>query len=71
MLIKIKVIPNSKNVKIRKEKEILIVNVNTIAKEGKANKRLIDILSKYYSKPKSSIKIIKGLKSKNKIIEII
>lgn len=44
--------------------------VNKPAVEGKANKALIDLLSGYFDVPKSSIEIIKGHKSKNKIVEI-
>ena len=47
-----------------------MVKVNAPAKEGKANKKLVEILSKHFSKPKSSIRIVKGLTSKNKVIEI-
>jgi len=38
--------------------------------EGRANAELIKLLSKFFSVPKSQVKIIKGLKSKKKIIEI-
>ena len=70
MKIQVKVIPNSRKVKVEKNKAGLRVKVNAPAKEGKANKRLVEILAKYLSKPKLSIKIIKGLTSKNKVIEI-
>lgn len=39
--------------------------------KGQANRELIDILSKYFKKPKSNIKIVCGEKSKSKIIEIM
>ena len=38
--------------------------------EGKANSRLITILSDYFNVPKSSITIVKGSLSKRKVIEI-
>ena len=38
--------------------------------ENKANLELIKMLSKYFKTPKSNIKIIRGEKSKNKVIEI-
>jgi hypothetical protein len=69
--IRVEVIPNSKEAKVEEKSEgVLRVKVDAPAREGKANKRLIEILSKYFLKPKSSIKIIKGLTSKNKEIEI-
>ena len=49
----------------------LIVYVKEVAVENKANESLIKVLSKYYDKPKSSIKIIRGATSRNKVIEII
>lgn len=69
--IQVKVIPNSKEAKIKEESEkILKVKVDAPAREGKANKRLIEILARHFSKPKTSIKIVKGLTSKNKVVEI-
>lgn len=38
--------------------------------DGKANEELIKFLSIEWKTPKSKIKIIKGLTSKNKIIEV-
>lgn len=49
----------------------LIVYVKEAAIENKANEALIKVLSKYYDKPKSSIKIIRGVTNRNKVVEII
>ena len=68
--IQVKVIPNSRELRVKEIEGALKVKVDAPAKEGKANKRLIEILSKYLSKPKSSIKIIRGLTSRNKVIEV-
>ncbi|MBQ1298526.1 DUF167 domain-containing protein [Candidatus Saccharibacteria bacterium] len=38
--------------------------------DGEANVSLIKLLSKYLDVPKTSIKIIRGANSRNKIIEI-
>ncbi len=70
MKLLIKVIPNSKQEKIVKERERLKVYVKSPAIEGKANKALIVLLSKYFNTKKNNITIISGLKSRNKIIEI-
>ena len=40
------------------------------AKEGKANKALIELLADYYEVSKSLVRIVSGLKVKNKIVEI-
>ncbi|MGB7533576.1 MAG: DUF167 domain-containing protein [Halobacteriota archaeon] len=69
--VNVKVVPNSKKAKVEQtEGGVLRVNVDAPAKEGKANKRLVEILAKYFSKPKSSIRIVKGQTSKNKVVEI-
>jgi len=38
--------------------------------DGKANEALIKLLTKHFSVPKNKIKIVSGLTSKNKTIEI-
>ena len=50
---------------------VYIVKVNAPAAEGRANERLIELLSEHFKRPKRNISIIKGFKSKNKLIEII
>ena len=71
MKIVVKVVANARRPGVSDEGDILKVRVDAPPVEGKANKRLIEILSEYYNKPRSSFKIISGLKSKHKIIEIL
>jgi len=40
------------------------------AVEGKANKRLIEMLAEHFGAKKSGIRIVSGLKSRNKVAEI-
>ena len=47
----------------------LTIYLRAKAHDGEANDALIRLLSKYYRVPKTSIKIIRGAKSKSKIIE--
>jgi len=47
-----------------------VIKVKATATEGRANERLIELLSKHLKIPKRNISIIRGLKSKNKIIDI-
>ena len=68
--IQVKVIPGAKEAMVEEGKGVLRVKVDAPAREGKANKRLVEILAEHFSKPKSSLKIVKGLTSKNKMIEI-
>lgn len=47
-----------------------IVRVNVPPIEGKANKRIVELLSEHFDCPKSSVVLQKGTKSKMKIFEI-
>ena len=65
---KIKISPNaSKNEIVKKEGEIKI-KITAQPIEGKANKALIEFLSKEFKIPKTSIEIIKGETSKEKTL---
>jgi uncharacterized protein (TIGR00251 family) len=46
------------------------VRVNEVPEGGKANERVIELLSEYFKVPKSSIKIKYSQTSKNKVIVI-
>lgn len=46
------------------------IYVTTLPEDGKANKKVIELLAKEFKIPKSSLEIIKGQKSKDKIIVI-
>ncbi len=49
----------------------LIIKTREAPIENKANLAVIDLLSEYFHIPKTSITIVKGLKSKSKIVEIL
>ncbi len=66
MIINVKVKTNCSKERII-EGSILKVELKNKAEKGQANKELINLLSKHYGK---RIRIIKGLKSKNKLIEV-
>ena len=66
----IKVKPGSSQEKIVETNEgELTIYLRAKAHDGEANDALIKMLSKYYKVPKTSINIIRGAKSKSKIIE--
>ena len=50
--------------------DALEVRVTAAAEKGKANKAVIDLLSKHYKVPKSAIVILGGENTRNKIIKI-
>ena len=70
MQINIKVMPGAKRNMVKDEGGILKVYTTAPAVEGKANKAIVPILSKYLVVKKSQIEIIKGLKSRSKIVII-
>ena len=46
------------------------VSVNAPAHEGKANRAVIELLSDYFSVPKSKVKIVRGQAVRKKIVSI-
>lgn len=70
LLIKIKIVPNSSKNDIIVDGDLVKVKVTAQPVENKANKALIEFLSKKINIPKSSIEIVKGLTSKEKTLLI-
>lgn len=70
MKLNVRVVPNAKHNKIVKETDRYKVYLTALAVEGKANKMLIEFLAKHFSVKKRQVKIIKGEKSRNKIVEV-
>ena len=70
LIIRIKIVPNSSKNDIIKEDEFIKVKVTAQPIENKANKALIEYLSKNFKIPKTNIEIIKGSTSKDKTILI-
>ncbi|MBP3821724.1 DUF167 domain-containing protein [bacterium] len=67
-IFKIKISPNSKKNEIIKSDDGTKIKITAQPIDGKANKALIEFLSKFFKIPKTSIKIIKGETSKEKTI---
>jgi len=69
---KLKITPNSSKNEIIEElsDDTLKIRLKAPPVEGKANEELIKFLSTVWKIPKTRIKIIKGLTSKNKTIKI-
>ena len=68
ILVNIKIVPNSSKNDIVLEDEFVKVKVTAQAIEGKANKALIEFLSKKFKIPKTSIEIVKGETNKEKTL---
>lgn len=70
-ILKIKVSPNSSKNELKTMADgTLKVHLKAPPVDGKANEELIKFLSKEWKIPKSKILILKGLMSKNKIVEV-
>lgn len=68
ILVNIKIVPNSSKNDIILEDEFVKVKITAQPIEGKANKALIEFLSKKFKIPKTSIEIVKGETSKEKTL---
>jgi uncharacterized protein (TIGR00251 family) len=68
--IKIKVVPNARRNEIIIEGETVKVKVNAPAVDGKANKAVVECICKHFLLKKSEVEIIKGLKSREKTIQV-
>jgi uncharacterized protein len=71
MKFKVTVKPNAKKNEVtRCDDGMLVIRVSVPPIEGKANEKVIELLSDYFNKPKRSISIISGFKGKSKVIEV-
>ena len=68
VVVSFKISPNAKKNEIIKDESGIKIKITAQPVEGKANKALVEFLSKQFKIPKTSIKIIKGETSKDKTI---
>ncbi len=72
MLIRVRVALNAKEARVTKTGETSFeVRVDEKPVGSRANRRLLEILSEHFNVPKSRITIVRGAKSRDKIVEII
>jgi len=63
--------PQARNQEVKKIAEAeYIALVRAPAREGKANEALMALLANHFSVPKSSVKIIRGQRSRKKLVQI-
>jgi uncharacterized protein (TIGR00251 family) len=72
MILTVHASPNAKKTKITGWLDDNTVKIKIAAppREGKANEELLQFLAEYYKKPKSMIKIVRGLGTKIKQVKI-
>jgi len=71
MKIQVKVKPNSRTEELSREGDIFIIKVKEPPKEGKANQAVIKLLAEHFGVPQSQVRILSGLRSRNKVIEVV
>jgi len=71
MRIQVRVKPNSRTEEVSQEGDSFIVKVKEPPKEGKANQAVIKLLAEHLGVAKSRVRILSGLKSKNKVVEVV
>jgi len=69
MIYKVSVTFHKDFVEINKDE--IAIGIISEPQKGKANKELIEKISKYLKVPKSSVKILSGEKSRKKLVEVI
>jgi len=70
ILINVRVIPSSSRERVVQEENRLKLYVSAPAESGRANKALIELLSGYLKKRKTDITIIRGARSRNKVVRV-
>lgn len=62
--------PGSKKEGVEISDDILIVRTHARAHDGEANAAVVKLLAKHFKTSKSSVQIIRGEKSRQKVVEI-
>jgi len=72
MIIKIRVVTGAKKERILRAGDKYKVYVSAPPEKGKANQKVIELIADFFKIKKNQVKIVKGLKSKDKtvIVEI-
>ncbi len=71
MRISLKVIPGAKKDSYSEDNGVIKVHLRAPAVDGKANAALIGFLAEHFQVKSSQVEVIKGLKSRHKIINIL
>jgi hypothetical protein len=73
MKIQVKVKPRCKTEDVTREMDgnVYVVRVKEPPVEGKANRAVLKLLAKHFGVPESRLRIVTGLTSRNKVIEVM
>ena len=70
MIVEIRVVTNASKEEVVQESNYLKVKVKAKPNGGEANKAVVKVLAKHFNVRESKVKIIRGLKSRKKTVEI-
>ena len=71
MKLQIKVIPGAKRNLFKEQGDSIKVYLTAPALEGRANEALVGFLAEHFGVKSSAIEIVKGLKSRHKVVNIL
>ncbi len=71
MILDIRVVPKSSRNLVKEENGRIKVYLTKPAEDGLANQQLVELLAEYFKVPQHSVRVVSGLGSKNKVIEIL
>jgi len=71
MKFQVKVFPGAKKSLWKEDGGIIKVYLTAPAIEGRANEALVDFLAEHFGVKRSAIEILKGLKSRHKVVNIL
>ena len=70
MQLNIRVIPNARKNKVVIDEDRVKVYLTALPVKGKANKALIEFLAEHFDVRKKQVRIVKGQKNRDKVVEI-
>ena len=70
MIISVRVVPRSSRNKVCDEGQRLKVHLSRPAQDGEANAQLVEQLARHFKVKKYELRIIKGLRSRDKLVEL-
>ncbi len=69
-MLRVRAVPMSRRASVEQGKDFVKVRLTSPASDGRANKELIEVLAAHFQLKKSEIRIVRGLKSRQKIVAV-
>jgi uncharacterized protein (TIGR00251 family) len=70
--LRIRAIPNARKTEFGGYREgEIVLRLNAVAQDGKANKAAIEFIARYFNVPRASVLLVSGEKSRHKIFQIV